>query len=435
MKNENPIVSFDKTEITNSITVRPEKYSEIFNLKETPLIARGAGLSYCNAGASPQGLVIDMTRMNRILNFNPDSGEITVEAGMTVGDLNNFLISKGWILPVLPGYPFITIGGCIAFNIHGKSQFKIGTFGDWVTEIQLYHPEKKELTCSDLSNKDLLELSIGGMGLTGIILSAKLRLKKLPGKHLNIEKKFVANIYDAVKVMQEASDDYEYVYSWNNLNRTGKAFGEGVVYLEKYGPGNCSNIKYTNKLNKSYMLPSFHSRWSISAMCRIYYLLEKIKSNKKNSDIINGSFPIYGKEIYFHLFGKKGFREYQALFPFNTWEKAFEEIQKIISENKIAVALGSLKLFNGPQHNLSFSGAGVCITIDIQETSRSVKFFELLDNICISHKGIGNLSKDSRITGATAKKMFPGYALFKQQVNIFDINNCMSSSLKSRLNL
>ena len=429
------IISFDKTERTFCESTRPEKYDDILKMKKTPFIARGAGLSYCNAGATANGMVIDMRKMNKILAFDSVQETITVEAGMSIGELNNFLISKGFVFPVLPGYPSITIGGCIAFNVHGKSQFKVGTFGDWVKALQLFHPAHGELTCTSSENQELFNLTIGGLGLTGVVLTVKLAFKKLPGACLEAKKIFVKNLNEAVHFMQGNESEYEYVYSWNNLNKRDNSFGEGVVYLEKYASGKLKISPYKDKMALSYHLPSIHNNFTIRAMCSVFYLMEKIKSKTTKQNLIGGSFPIYNKEIYYYLFGKKGFREYQMLIPFINYTAAFEDIRKLISKMNIAVALGSLKLFNGTAHQLSFTGEGVCLTLDVQQSEKALLFFDELDSICIRHRAIINLSKDSRAGHEIVKKLFKDYDSFRDKINAFDPNHIITSDLKKRLNL
>src|SRR5688572_5807885 len=129
MTRKEVINSFDGTQHQLCEIIRPEKYDDFLGNFNKPIIARGAGLSYCNAATTTNGIVVNMERMNRFLEFDAGSGLITVEAGMSIGELNNFLIAHQRVFPVLPGYPSITVGGCVAFNIHGKSQFKTGTFG------------------------------------------------------------------------------------------------------------------------------------------------------------------------------------------------------------------------------------------------------------------------------------------------------------------
>lgn len=429
------ITSFDKTEHTVCDSVRPEKYDDILRIRNTSVIARGAGLSYCNAAASVSAKVVDMRRMNKILAFDTQQDTITIEAGMSIGELNNFLISNNYIFPVLPGYPCITVGGCIAFNVHGKSQFKVGTFGDWVKAFRLYHPTHGEINCSPSENNNIFELTIGGLGLTGIILYATLAIKKLPGGCMESEKVLVKNLDEAVKYMQDAEQNYEYVYSWNNLNKRGDTFGEGVVYLEKYAQGKASVRPYKDKLSLSYKLPVIHNDFTVKAMCRVFYLMEKVKSKKSQQDLMSGSFPIYNKEIYYYLFGKKGFREYQMLIPYSNYQAAFKDIKKLIQNMNVAVALGSLKLFTGTTHQLSFTGKGVCLTLDIQENNKAIPFFKELDLICENHQAIVNLSKDSRADDVLIRKLFKNYDVFKEKLNSFDPNHFISSELKTRLKL
>ncbi len=164
-------------------------------------------------------------------------------------------------------------------------------------------------------------------------------------------------------------------------------------------------------------------------------MLEKLKSKKTLQDLASGSFPIYSKEIYYNLFGKKGFREYQMLIPFNNYEAAFTDISKLIQEMKVAVALGSLKLFNGKSHYLSFTGEGVCLTIDIQESVVATSFFKALDTVCEKYQATINLSKDSRANNELIRKLFKDYNKFKEKINAFDPENYMVSELKKRLKL
>ena len=114
------IDSFDKTENTFCYIETLQEYSDIFKLGEKAIITRGAGLSYCNASFAKDSTSINMPGFNRIFNFDNIKGRITLECGVTAGEVNNFLHFKEWMLPVLPGYPSITIGGCFAFNVHGK---------------------------------------------------------------------------------------------------------------------------------------------------------------------------------------------------------------------------------------------------------------------------------------------------------------------------
>ena len=430
------ITSFDKTENNSCKIIQPWKYSDLKKIPQSQLVVRGSGLSYCNASVVENGYSIEMKNFNRILEFNETNKTITVESGVQIGDLNNFLIKKGWFIPVLPGYPTITIGGCIAFNIHGKSQFKIGTFTDWVQSITLYHPSYGEITCSRTENEGIFYLTAGGFGFTGLILSATLKISRNEYQKLEINKVVCGNINHGIELIKENSEQYDFIYSWNDLNTTGNLFGRGIVYLEKLVIGKTyEDIVYKNRLNYSEKTPCIHNRFSIQLMCSIYFYLEKLKPIQKKISLQKGSFPIYGKEIYYYLFGNSGFREYQVLFPFENWDQAIFEIKSTIKKIKTPVSLGSLKLFKGSAHNLSFSGNGVCLAIDVPANNKSLLLFKELDKITIKHNGIINLSKDSRADSNLISKLFPQYSSFKENLFAFDPEKKIHSTLRKRLDL
>lgn len=431
------LISFDKTEISLCNSEKPDKYSELLKPRKGPVIARGEGLSYCNAAAINNGVCIDMRNFNRLLSFNDKKKFITVESGVCMGDLNNFLVNRGWLLPVMPGYPMITVGGCIAFNVHGKSQYKIGTFLDWVEELNLYHPSIGEVRCSRFENEELFNLTVGGMGFTGIILSAKLRLKKIKGNKLKLQTIKAKNLLDAVNIMRQYAEQFDYIYSWNNFNCTGKSFGKGIVYLEKIEKG-FSTIKQTEVYRNRFHTkngPAILNNFTIGWMCRIYYFLERLKSSQRSLNLIDGAFPIYGKEIFIHLYGKKGFREYQVLFPLRTWQNAANQIQKLIAQTKIGISLASLKIFKGERHYISFAGEGICFTIGVVNNKKGLIFFKGLDKITRINKGIINLSKDSRANSDFVESVFPEYKEFKNRVQQFDPEKTFASDLRNRLKI
>jgi decaprenylphospho-beta-D-ribofuranose 2-oxidase len=216
------------------------------------------------------------------------------------------------------------------------------------------------------------------MGFTGIILTATLRLKKLAGNQLQINTINAKNIEEAVAVMQQHSGNFDYVYSWNNFNRRGDAFGKGIVYLEKITEQMVPLKKpkpFVSRL-PSNKWPALWNGLTIPLMCHFYYTMNQVKPVAGPVSLYEASFPIYGKEIYYHLFGRKGFREYQVIFPYDTWPAACAEIKKLVAEEGVSIALGSLKLFRGATHNISFSGEGICVAIDVPNTKKSIVFLK-----------------------------------------------------------
>jgi decaprenylphospho-beta-D-ribofuranose 2-oxidase len=434
------ISSFDGTESYECSVQRPEKYQRLFDTinMSNNCIIRGAGLTYCMASGGYGITSVDFTKFNRILAFDGNLGHVKVEAGISVGVMLSFIIKKGWYFPVLPGYPTITIGGCLANNVHGKSQFKSGNFGNHVIEFNLYHPDHGEITCSRTENEEIFNLTTGGLGLTGVILNVTLALEPLKGCSVEKQKVPCGSLTEAVAIMSGQKEQYENVYSWNNLNLGGKHFGKGIVYLEQFSrevlPGKFRNYQGTidSESRKSF-IPGLLNRMTTPIECAGYYFLERMLPGPALLSIEAATFPIYGKEIYFNLFGKKGLREYQLIIPESGSESFFYELEKMIRQYRVPIALGSLKLFRGKSRYLNFCQDGICLAIDIPARDKYLEFFHQLDLLVIHHHGIANLSKDSRLSIDGVSNMYSEYADFKAQLLKFDPGKRFNSQLRERI--
>ena len=432
--------SFDGTENIWGEFLRPDRYRQLLQqINDNPkVIARGGSLSYCAASAGEGVASISTSCFNRILGFDPKTGLVSVEPGISIGELFDFAISKGWFPPVMPGHPRNTVGGCVGFNVHGKSQFHGGNFGNWVEKLTIFHPAFGERECSSSNNTALFNLTIGGFGLTGFITRVDLRLQKLKGNSIRFRRLKAKNLFDAVNIMVEKANTADVLYSWNNLNMRGSSFGKGIVYVETFEaeliPSRV-HFKSLSSMERGVLFFPFFNQFTIPLVFRGYQIKERISQAEIMVDLKTASFPINGKEIYFKLFGKRGFREYQMLIPHDAWEKSVPEIEKVIIKHCIPVALGSLKLFKGKTKHLNFSGDGICLAIDVPAIPKSLNFLNDLDHLVISFGGIVNLSKDSRVRAATIRKMFSEYEIFATGIREMDPTYRFDSALRRRLEI
>ncbi len=430
--------SFDGTEVVSNTVVRPENYNQLFaQLHENDqVIALGSGLSYCHAGVGEGVVSISSKSFDRILGLDSATGIIEVESGVSVGKLLRVALKHGWYPPVLPGHPAITVGGCVGFNVHGKSQFHSDNFESCVLSLRLYHPYHGHLSCSPEERSELFRATVGGFGLTGFVTSIVIQLVPLKGKSLSRRAISVCDLEESVTVMEAHESSADAVYSWNNLRSTSSSFGSGLVYVERFSefeekwPGRFHDLDPESR--RSFRLCPLN-RATIPIMNGIYRFNEKRRSSTIQLAIETGTFPINGKEIYFKLFGRKGLREYQALVPRQMWHGFSEQVRTIIGRHHVSPTLGSLKLFRGKQSLLKFNGSGVCFTIDVVADHRANNFFEDLDRLVLDVGGIVNLSKDSRIQRESVRAMFPEYDLFREFAQDFDKDNRFSSNLRRRI--
>lgn len=426
--------SFDGTERSSGRSVRPERRRDLGTAVEArePFIARGAGLSYCAASMGNGVLSVDMTRLDRVLSFGAASGEITVEPGLGVGVLSELLEARGRWLPPLPGYPTISVGGCVAFDVHGKSQLHSGTFGDWVQRLTLLHPAHGELAVSPTEHRDLFELTIGGMGLTGLITSVTLKTAPLPGPALEVQPVAVRNLYEAPALMEESAAAVDCLYSWHDLTRSRSELGPGLVFLERFVSAH-PEPRGRPRLPLSARAPL--GLWSrpFAALALGGYRATQRTDRPRVLPLRQALFPIEGLEMYYFAFGTNGFREYQVIVPKDQWSRFLDGFKALLERVRFPITLASLKLFQGTARNLAFGGTGVCLALDVPAVPATKPFFAALDELSNRHGGCVNLSKDSRIDAETCRRLFPGHQRFASALEAYDPARLCQSSLRERI--
>ncbi len=431
------VTSFDGTEVHQANFLRPDRYRLLFSAVKdgAPFIARGAGLSYCAASAGQGSTSVSTELFNRVLAFDAERGLVTVEAGITLGELYRFCVPNGWIPPVMPGHPCISVGGSIAVNAHGKNQCREGNFASSLDSLTLFHPDKGEILCSRENEEVLFALTVGGFGLTGIILSATLKLQRIPSESFLADRREVSDFEEALSVMRAAGSEVHSLYSWHDLNSG--PFGRGFVYSASPVAGRAETALDYDVLDpetRAGPFPAFNRLTTPLAMAA-YGLLERSGRRKKTLGLAEAIFPIIGKEFYFRLFGRRGFREYQFLVPESAWPDVSRELKSIIRRRGVPITLASLKLFRGTQQYLNFDGDGICLALDAPESAATHGLFSDLDSLVAEAKGIVNLAKDGRVNAQTAANLFPEYEKFKEDLAAFDPKRRFDSAFRRRLGL
>jgi decaprenylphospho-beta-D-ribofuranose 2-oxidase len=432
--------SFDGTETIRGELACPDRYRHLFATLSSgrTVIPRGAGLSYCNASAGIGVRSVSSLRFDRILDWDEESGRVVVEPGLRVGDLLEFASARRWLPAVLPGHPMISVGGCVGFNVHGKSQYHGGNFIDCLERIVVFHPDRGEIACGPSEEPELFELTVGGFGLTGFITSVCIRLQRLRGTAIRRDRIPVRNLLEAVQVMEAHCEEVDALYSWNDLNRRGESFGRGIVYLERFcsdPPPRATRFRRLSPEARGRLPWGVFSAPVTKAFTRAYGALESRRGKQSLLDLKAGSFPINGKETYFRLFGSTGLREYQLLVPRSSWESVVAELERILARSGVPATLGSLKLFRGETRLLNFAGSGVCLALDVPATPGALGLFELLDALVLEAGGIVNLSKDSRLSGAFLRKVFPEYEAFRERLGNYDPKRRFDSALRRRIDV
>jgi len=430
--------SFDRTVSLTTFHQRPDRFRMLEDKQEILQIARGGGFSFSPASFGKNVLVKEMLSFNRILEFIESSKIVIVEAGITLAKLLEWSYKKRLFFPVQPGWPRITVGGCIAASAHGKNPHKDGTFVDHVEWIELFHPTFGRKIVSRSNEAKIFEATCGGLGLTGIITKVALRLRDLPSNSLIIMPRKAETLEDALRIMKDNANQ-DILYSWH-IGSTLLNFGKGIVRIGSFSEKNNSDKLFLPKiknLSSDNKLPPF-ALWNNLSSSIINTINRKVEVVKGDieKDLFSGLFPFIDKaNIFYTLYGSKGFNESQILINENQSNEFLMDLTKLIHAEKPSLTLLFMKLFKGERKYLRFSGNGLSVTLNLKHCSSTLRFLEKLDNLIISYKSIPHIIKDSRLSKNVVEQCFPGYYDFKEILKQIDPKRIYKSEVSKRLDL
>lgn len=439
--------SFDGGVKAQAVRERPTHYRDLEapNTSSTPYaIARGGGFSYAAASFRDGSLVQDMGLFNRIVEFDPHNARIRVEAGITFGDLLSFLVPRGWWLPVCPGYPLITIGGAIAANVHGKSPAADGIFEDWVESLLVFHPSHGFQALSRSDGAPAFWLTVGGLGLTGLIVQASLRIERLPRRQVSVSRRTVQSFEETVELLL-GGDGTRFQYSWHDISQ--KAGSErGFLFGGEFADGGDNNhpgqadwqvraCPRSERLLARRPPVGLMTGTVAAAMNALYRRAVGRKPERHEEDLFSFLFPFSRQHVYFSLFGRKGFCEYQMLVRSEAVHPFLKALRRVLTESGDTIVFASLKRFSGKTRNLTFRGDGIAIAIDFPRNGKSADLLRRLDQVVKETESLPYLIKDSRLPRSVVEATYPEYGKFLSDLMAYDPQRRYRSELSDRLGL
>jgi decaprenylphospho-beta-D-ribofuranose 2-oxidase len=434
-------VSFDGGVSAPASYCRPDRYRMIEDHRvRAHRIARGGGYSYAAASFGAGSLVLDMTRFNRVLRFDASAGLIEVEAGITLGDLFGLTGPRGLWLAVQPGYPDITIGGCIAANVHGKNPYGEGAFVRLVAALSLYHPRRGTVRIDRESDPELFEMTCGGYGLTGVILSATLRLERLPGSSVSLRRIPIAGLAEGLAQVLDSTEGSAFAYTWHDGTPSARTFGRGFVFQGMSAPGPPPPVAV---LPYRKLAAASRGRWLLPVWGPLTTRLlaggfrraQAMKPETTEMPLFEAMFPFARRREYFLLFGRRGLAEYQVLVPHPAIRAFLQDLEREVLRTRPPVVMLSMKLFRGNQRFLRFEGDGVCFTLDLVRSPAGLAFLPVLDRLTAAAGGIPHIIKDSRLPAAVVRQCYSEYERFREKLVAHDPERLFRSELSERLEL
>ncbi len=389
---------------------------EAHNGMPTGALAVGMGRSYGDSCLLRDGNLLVTTGMNRLLSFDKEQGILTAEAGLTLAELLDFAVPHGWFLPVSPGTKYVTLGGAVANDIHGKNHHLAGTFGRHVTQFELVRSDGERLHCSPTSNPDWFAATVGGLGLTGVLTWIQLRLKPIGSRLIDYEGIQFHGI-DEFLALTAQYKDVEYTVSWVDCTSTGKNFARGIFMLGDHSKiPDALTPSPKPKLTFPFNAPGFALNRATVSLFNTAFFHKQLKPRVRALHDYEPFFYPLDKVLHWNrLYGKSGLLQFQYAIPWASAREGTVAILNEVAKSGLASFLAVLKAFGDvPSPGLmSFPQPGITLALDFAiKPDKSFALFDRLASMTLDFGGKLYPAKDARMTAQQFQTSYPQWQHF-----------------------
>jgi FAD/FMN-containing dehydrogenase len=389
-------------------------------------LAYGLGRSYGDSCLLTGGLMIRMTGLNKMIQFDRERGLLRAEAGVTLSEILELVVPEGWFLPTTPGTRFVTLGGAIANDVHGKNHHGAGNLGCHVSRFCVLRSDGSRLECASGLNEPLFRATIGGLGLTGLILWAEIQLVRAPSAWLNVELIPFTGVREFMSLSEESAKGWEHTVAWFDAAARGKNFARGL-YIRGNFTGEGLENREPRKIHPppKWSIPLTIPNWTLNSLSvkafNTLYFHRVPRSGKKLIQHYEPFFyPLDAVDGWSKIYGRRGFFQYQSVTPEAAGVQPLEEMARAIADSGEASFLAVLKIF-GPRPSpglLSFPQPGITLALDFPNRGPStLRLFDRLDAIVRAAKGRLYPGKDSRMSAEDFRNGYPALKDFLPQVD------------------
>jgi FAD/FMN-containing dehydrogenase len=387
---------------------------------EQPGLAVGLRRSYGDSNLNPGGRVLDMTGLDRLIMFDEATGVVRAEAGVSLSQLLQALTPKGWFLPTTPGTRFVTLGGAVANDVHGKNHHSAGSFGNSVRRLRL---RRTDGSIHDIGPNDpLFSATVGGLGLTGVIEWVEFQAVRIRSTFMDAEDVAFSNIDAYFDLAEERKDTAEHAMAWVDCLAGGSHLGRGVFSFANWSRTGWREPHRENPRHKMpFDAPGFAlNAFSVKAFNQLYNGLKSVRAGKTHVHYEPFLYPLDAIANWNRLYGSRGFYQYQSVVPPGTAREAVREQLKVIAKSGQGSFLAVLKDM-GPIPSLgmlSFPTAGTTLALDFpNKGTRTLKLMSELDRIVAEAGGRLYPAKDGRIPAEMFRAGFPQWQAFREYVD------------------
>lgn len=380
----------------------------------TTLLPYGLGRSYGDSCLNDDGALLLTRGLDRLISFDRATGVVRCESGVTLAQVLHLALPQGWFLPVTPGTKFVTLGGAIANDVHGKNHHAAGTLGRYVRAFELLRSDGSRLLCTPEQNAEWFGATIGGLGLTGLITWAELQLRPVANGFIEAESVKFGSLDEFFAINRESEASFEYTVAWVDCLARGASLGRGLYNRGNHAPVQLDQLAFPRlprKLSVPIDLPSFAmTRPFIQAFNTLYFHKQRRRITRGLQSFEPFFYPLDAVLDWNRIYGSRGFFQYQFVVPHGDSHDVVREIFTRIAHSGQGSFLAVLKTFGDlPSPGwLSFPRPGVTLALDFPNRGgMTLDLFDDLDRIVLSAGGAVYPAKDARMSAASFRRFFP----------------------------
>lgn len=408
-------------------------------------IARGLGRSYGDAALNAGHRVLGTRRFDRFLGFDEETGALTCESGVSLGEIIRVFGPRGWFPAITPGTKFVTVGGCIANDIHGKAHHAQGSFAACVDSMTVLLASGEVVTASPTENADLFWASFGGMGLLGVVLTATIRLRRIETTYFRQKKIHAGSLEEMMQALDAADHEYPYSVATLDIMARGPRLGAGILVVGDHATRAELPEKFANhplrlsspkpRIEVPFELPEITlNRLTIRLVNAIILAIQAREAAFSHYEGFFYPLDLLGS--WYRGYGRSGFTQYQFVIPFEDGPRRMREILEVILTSGQLPFLNILKrMGKESQGLLSFPREGYTFAIDFPIRSGTAELIERLDRMILDAGGRIYLGKDSFVRPDTFRAMYPNLDRWLAIKEKYDPNGVFSSDLGRRVGL
>jgi FAD/FMN-containing dehydrogenase len=380
----------------------------------------GNGRSYGDSCLNTGATLLKTRALDRFISFDRETGVICCEAGVLLDEILRLAIPNGWFAPVTPGTRFVTVGGAIANDVHGKNHHGFGTFARHVRRFELLRSDGQRILCSLTENPEWFAATAGGLGLTGVVTWAEIQLRRITGPLMDVETIRFGNLDEFMTLCAESDREFEYTVAWVDCLGRGSQLGRGLLQRANHAPGGPAAAR-SGRLNVPFTPPfSLVNAASLRIFNELYYRFPPGARRRACIDFAPFFYPLDGILHWNRLYGPRGLYQYQCVVPAAAGREATRALLEAIARSGLGSFLAVLKMFGNVASAglLSFPQEGVTLALDFPNRGQRLeKLFVELDAIVSEAHGRLYPAKDGRMPGKLFRSGYPRWSEFARYID------------------